>query len=53
VICYSDSTLAVQLVSTTVNDWNHYAAIIINVQDLLQRSWNVQLKHYVRDANSS
>ena len=53
VICYSDSTLPVQLVSNMVNPLHHYAAIISNVQDLLQRSWNVQLKHSVRETNSS
>jgi len=53
VICYSDSTLTVQLVSTTANPWHHYVAIISNVQDLLQRSWSVQSKHYVRETNSS
>jgi len=36
-----------------VNLWHHYAAIISNVSDLLQRSWRVQLKHSVREANSS
>jgi len=36
-----------------VNPWHHYATIICNVHDLLQRSWSVQLKHFVKEANSS
>jgi len=53
VICYSKSTLVVQLVSTMVNPWHHYAEIISNVHDLLQWSWHVKLKHSVREASSS
>jgi len=53
VICYSDSTLVVHLVSTMVNPWHHYVAIINNVQDLLQRNLSVQLKHSVSEANLS
>jgi len=53
VICYSDSTMDVQLVSTMVNRWYHSAAIVSNVHDLLQRSWIVQLKYFVREANTS
>jgi len=53
VICYSDSTLVVLLVSIMVNPWHHYATIIINVKYLLKRRLSVHLQHFVRESNLS
>lgn len=36
-----------------MNLWHHYAAIIHNVKELLERNWNVSLTHTLREANAS
>jgi len=52
-ICYSDSTLAIQLVNTEVNPWHLFAPIISNIKDLMARDWNFQLNHTWREANAT
>lgn len=51
-VCYSDSTLAIQLVMDDINPWHHYASIIANIKDLMGRSWRLQLFHSWREANA-
>lgn len=52
-VCYSDSTLAIQLVNTTVNPWHLFAPIISNIKDLMARDWHLQLSHTWREANAT
>jgi ribonuclease HI len=52
IICYSDSTLAIQLVTTGVSNWHLYAALVRNIQELLARDWTVQVCHTWREANA-
>jgi ribonuclease HI len=37
--CYSDSKNAIKLITETVNDWHHYAAIVNNIKDIFKRDW--------------
>jgi ribonuclease HI len=50
--CYSDSKLAIKLISEPVNTWHHYAAILHNIQELLARDWQVHLLHTLREGNA-
>jgi ribonuclease HI len=52
-VCYSDSTLALQLISTEVNSWHLFAPIINNIKELMARDWNLQLIHTWREANAT
>jgi ribonuclease HI len=52
IICYSDSTLSLQLIGEKVNPWHHYASILANISDLVKRNWNVCFRHTKREANS-
>jgi hypothetical protein len=36
-LCYSDSKTVIKLIYDLVNAWHHYAAIILNIKDLLAR----------------
>lgn len=35
-----------------VNDWHHYAAIILNIKELLSREWRIYLTHTLREGNA-
>lgn len=50
--CYSDSPLSIQLVTSEVNQWHYYAALIRNIAELLSRNWNVVLAHTLREGNA-
>lgn len=47
-ICYTDSTLVINLVHRESNVWHHYAAIINNIKDLVARNWRVCVTHTLR-----
>lgn len=51
--CYSDSTHAIQLVSSKVDKWHIYAAVIKNISELITRSWTVVLEHTLHEGNAS
>jgi hypothetical protein len=36
-LCYSDSKTIIKLIYDSVNAWHHYAAIILNIKDILDR----------------
>jgi ribonuclease HI len=50
--CYSDSKLAIKLISEPVNTWYHYAAILHHVKEILARDWQVHLLHTLREGNA-
>jgi len=52
-VCYSNFTLAIQLVNTVVNPWHLFAPIISNIKDLMARDWNLQLSHTWKEANAT
>jgi ribonuclease HI len=52
IICYSDSTLSIQLIGEEVNLWHHYASILANIKALVQRNWSICFKHTKREANT-
>ncbi|KAK2444819.1 hypothetical protein QL285_015816 [Trifolium repens] len=35
--CYSDSRIAIKLITEPVDEWHHYAAILNNIEDILNR----------------
>ncbi|PNX62930.1 ribonuclease H, partial [Trifolium pratense] len=37
--CYSNSVMTLKLITETVDEWHHYAAIINNIKDILNRNW--------------
>ncbi|WJX25711.1 hypothetical protein P8452_14727 [Trifolium repens] len=52
IICYSDSTLSLQLIEGEVNQWHHYAPILANINALVKRNWSINFRHTKREANS-
>jgi len=50
--CYSNSKLAIKLLSEPINIWHHYAAILHNIKELLARDWHVHLLHTLREGNA-
>ncbi|KAK2450588.1 hypothetical protein QL285_009701 [Trifolium repens] len=52
IICYSDSTLSLQLIDGKVNPWHHYASILANITELVKRNWSICFRHTKREANS-
>lgn len=50
--CYSNSKGVIKLVLDKVNEWHHYATIILNIKDLLAREWRVHLLHNLRERNA-
>jgi ribonuclease HI len=50
-LCYSDSKTVIKLIYDLVNAWHHYAAIILNIKDLLARDWRVKVVHTLRGGN--
>ncbi|GAU12283.1 hypothetical protein TSUD_141910 [Trifolium subterraneum] len=50
--CYSDSEMAIKLISESVDQWHHYAAILNNIQDILRRDWQVLILHTFREGNA-
>lgn len=51
--CYSDSKTVIKLISKPVNNWHHYAAILHNIRDLIDRDRHINLLHTVREKNVS
>ncbi|GAU45861.1 hypothetical protein TSUD_371570 [Trifolium subterraneum] len=35
--CYSDSEMAIKLITEPVDEWHHYATILNNIKDILKR----------------
>lgn len=52
-VCYSDSSMALKLVRSSVNPRHYYAAWIGGVTKLLRRDWVVDLVHTLREGNGS
>lgn len=52
-VCYSDSSMALKLVRSSVNFRHCYAAWIGGVTELLRRDWVVDLVHTLREGNRS
>jgi ribonuclease HI len=50
--CYSDSVTALKLISEPVDEWHHYAAIIRNIKEILNRNWHVVILHTYREGNA-
>jgi ribonuclease HI len=50
--CYSDSKIAIKLITDTVDEWHHYAALVTNIKAMLRRDWRVVLLHTLREGNS-
>lgn len=36
-----------------INQWHHYAAILCNIKELLRRSWQIEVRHTLREGNSA
>jgi hypothetical protein len=34
------------------DEWHHYAAIILNIKDILARDWRVRISHTLREDNA-
>ncbi|KAK2358414.1 hypothetical protein QL285_095601 [Trifolium repens] len=51
-ICYSDSGTAINLITEPVDEWHHYAAILLNIKDILARDWRVKITHTLREGNA-
>ena len=51
VLLEMDSTSAISLITDKVNPLHPFALVIKRVHDLIQRSWNVRIKHIFREAN--
>jgi ribonuclease HI len=51
-LCYSDSKIVIKLLSNPVNAWNHCAAIIHNIKDLLARDRRVRVVHTYHEGNA-
>ncbi|CAJ2637225.1 unnamed protein product [Trifolium pratense] len=50
--CYSDSKVAIKLISESVNAWHHYAAILYNIKEYLARDWRIHIVHTFREGNA-
>jgi ribonuclease HI len=50
--CYSDSRTAIKLITEPVDEWHHYAAILNNIKDILNRDWHVSILHTLREGNA-
>jgi hypothetical protein len=51
IICYSDFTLLIQLITANMNTWYLYTALISNIEELVSRAWSIQMNHTWREAN--
>jgi ribonuclease HI len=49
--CYSNSKMAIKLITELVDEWHHYAAILNNIKELLNRDWRVLILHTFRESN--
>lgn len=52
-VCYSDSKSAIELSKAHVSATHAYAALILKTNDLLQREWEIELIHTLREGNGS
>lgn len=52
-ICFSDSSLAIRLVTGPANNLHCYAVINQSIKDLLRQQWSVTLEHTLREGNSA
>ncbi|KAK2425361.1 hypothetical protein QL285_035613 [Trifolium repens] len=50
--CYSDSRTVIKLITEPVDEWHHYAAILNNIKDILNRGWHVSILHTLREGNA-
>ncbi|MCH93427.1 ribonuclease H protein [Trifolium medium] len=50
--CYSDSKVAIKLISEPVNAWHHYATILYNIKEYLARDWRIHIVHTFREGNA-
>ncbi|KAK2421190.1 hypothetical protein QL285_031846 [Trifolium repens] len=50
-LCYSNSKTVIKLIYDPVNVWHYYAAIILNIKDLLARDWRIKVVHTLREGN--
>ncbi|GAU35482.1 hypothetical protein TSUD_384370 [Trifolium subterraneum] len=50
--CYSDSKMAIKLITKPVDELHHYAAILNNIKELLNRDWRVLILHTFREGNA-
>ncbi|KAK2448759.1 hypothetical protein QL285_008006 [Trifolium repens] len=50
--CYSDFVTTLKLIYEPVDEWHHYAAIIRNIKEILDRNWQVVILHTYREGNT-
>jgi ribonuclease HI len=50
--CYSDSEMAIKLITEPIDGWHHYAAILHNIKDILKRDCQVLILHTFRENNA-
>ncbi|GAU49474.1 hypothetical protein TSUD_91460 [Trifolium subterraneum] len=50
--CYSDFATAIKLITEPVDVWHHYAVILNNIKDILNRDWQVSILHTFREGNT-
>jgi ribonuclease HI len=50
--CYFDSETAIKLIAEPINNWHHYAAIILTIKDIIARDWRVGISHTLREGNA-
>jgi ribonuclease HI len=51
-LCYSNYGTAITLLTEPVDEWHHYAAILLNIKDILARDWRVKVTHTLREGNA-
>ncbi|KAJ1397035.1 Ribonuclease H domain [Sesbania bispinosa] len=49
--CYSDSTNAIHLINEEDIYFHKYAAIFMDIREFLNRPWEVQILHILREGN--
>jgi hypothetical protein len=49
--CYSDFETAIKLIIEPVDEWHNYAAILLNILDIIVREWRVNIAHTFREGN--
>jgi hypothetical protein len=50
--CYSDSEMAIKLITEPIDGWHHYATILHNIKDILKRDCQVLILHTFRESNA-
>jgi hypothetical protein len=47
-----NSRTTIKLITEPVDEWHHYAVILNNIKDILNRDWHVSILHTLREGNT-